>query len=145
MGVVVVGSANVDLVTNAPRFAEPGETLMATQFEQLFGGKGANQAVAAYHTGLWTSQAGARQTSSLASRLFNPAMVRRHHRRTMRALTGTNFVKYFPRSKGATEERHTHCNVMCMQHARRQTLSVSKTAQSVVAQGGDDRLSLRAA
>lgn len=47
MGVVVVGSANVDLVTNAPRFAEPGETLMATQFEQLFGGKGANQAVAA--------------------------------------------------------------------------------------------------
>ena len=47
VGVVVVGSANVDLVTNAPRMAEPGETLMGTRFEQLFGGKGANQAVAA--------------------------------------------------------------------------------------------------
>jgi ribokinase len=46
-GVVVVGSANVDLVTNAPRMPSPGETLLGTRFEQLFGGKGANQAVAA--------------------------------------------------------------------------------------------------
>lgn len=46
-GVVVVGSANVDLVTNAPRMPSPGETLHGTRFEQLFGGKGANQAVAA--------------------------------------------------------------------------------------------------
>ncbi len=46
-GVVVVGSANVDLVTNAPRMPVPGETLLGTRFEQLFGGKGANQAVAA--------------------------------------------------------------------------------------------------
>jgi len=45
--VIVVGSANVDLVTNAPRMVNPGETLMGTRFEQLFGGKGANQAVAA--------------------------------------------------------------------------------------------------
>ena len=47
MAVVVVGSANVDLVTCAPRFARPGETLLGSRFEQLFGGKGANQAVAA--------------------------------------------------------------------------------------------------
>ena len=47
MGVLVVGSANVDLVTNAPRMAQPGETLMGTRFDQLFGGKGANQATAA--------------------------------------------------------------------------------------------------
>ena len=46
-GVVVVGSANVDLVTNAPRMPVPGETLHGDRFEQLFGGKGANQAVAA--------------------------------------------------------------------------------------------------
>ena len=46
-GVIVVGSANVDLVTNAPRMPNPGETLHGTRFEQLFGGKGANQAVAA--------------------------------------------------------------------------------------------------
>ena len=45
--VVVVGSANVDLVCGSPRFCAPGETLIGTNFEQLFGGKGANQAVAA--------------------------------------------------------------------------------------------------
>ncbi len=45
--VLVVGSSNVDLVTNAPRMPMPGETVAGTRFEQLFGGKGANQAVAA--------------------------------------------------------------------------------------------------
>ena len=45
MSVIVVGSANVDLVTNAPRMAMPGETLMGTRFEQLFGGKGAKGAI----------------------------------------------------------------------------------------------------
>ena len=47
MAVVVVGSANVDLVVNSPRFPQPGETLIGSRFEQLFGGKGANQAAAA--------------------------------------------------------------------------------------------------
>ena len=47
MAVVVVGSANVDLVVNSPRFPKPGETLIGSRFEQLFGGKGANQAAAA--------------------------------------------------------------------------------------------------
>ena len=42
MAVVVVGSANVDLVVNSPRFPRPGETLIGSRFEQLFGGKGAN-------------------------------------------------------------------------------------------------------
>ena len=46
-GVVVVGSSNVDLVCYTPRMPKPGETLTGSEFEQLFGGKGANQAVAA--------------------------------------------------------------------------------------------------
>ena len=45
--VVVVGSANVDLVASSPRMPKPGETISGTRFEQLFGGKGSNQAVAA--------------------------------------------------------------------------------------------------
>ena len=39
--VVVVGSANVDLVASSPRMTKPGETISGTRFEQLFGGKGA--------------------------------------------------------------------------------------------------------
>ncbi|MBX7134562.1 MAG: ribokinase [Fimbriimonadaceae bacterium] len=45
--IVVVGSANADLVARVPRFPAPGETLSGTDFRIIPGGKGANQAVAA--------------------------------------------------------------------------------------------------
>lgn len=45
--ITVIGSNMIDLVTYAPRNPEPGETLEATGFAMGFGGKGANQAVAA--------------------------------------------------------------------------------------------------
>jgi len=45
--IVVVGSANVDLTTFTDRFPRPGETIFAREFQLGFGGKGANQAVAA--------------------------------------------------------------------------------------------------
>jgi ribokinase len=48
---VVVGSINVDLVTLAPRFPAPGETLLGERFLSVHGGKGANQAVAAARLG----------------------------------------------------------------------------------------------
>ncbi|KAG8628004.1 hypothetical protein KVT40_003877 [Elsinoe batatas] len=44
--VAVVGSLNIDFITNTPRVPEAGETLTATSFNTGFGGKGANQAVA---------------------------------------------------------------------------------------------------
>jgi ribokinase len=43
----VVGSCNIDLTFHVPRLPRPGETLVATETQQGFGGKGANQAVAA--------------------------------------------------------------------------------------------------
>lgn len=45
--VVVVGSANMDLVVEAVRAPEAGETLLGRRFTTGFGGKGANQAVMA--------------------------------------------------------------------------------------------------
>lgn len=45
--IVVVGSANVDLLTFIDRLPEPGETIFGTHFDLGWGGKGANQAVAA--------------------------------------------------------------------------------------------------
>jgi ribokinase len=45
--VAVVGSANVDLITFTDRFPRPGETIFGTHFDLGWGGKGANQAVAA--------------------------------------------------------------------------------------------------
>jgi ribokinase len=43
----VVGSANVDLTTFTDEIPRPGETLFGKRFDLGFGGKGANQAVAA--------------------------------------------------------------------------------------------------
>ncbi|MCM0678512.1 ribokinase [Micromonospora phytophila] len=49
--VVVVGSANMDLVGAAPTLPRPGETVLGTDFVMVPGGKGANQAIAAARAG----------------------------------------------------------------------------------------------
>jgi len=45
--IAVIGSANTDLTTLSDSFPRPGETIFGTSFDLGFGGKGANQAVAA--------------------------------------------------------------------------------------------------
>jgi ribokinase len=45
--IAVIGSANTDLTTFSDRFPRPGETIFGNSFDLGFGGKGANQAVAA--------------------------------------------------------------------------------------------------
>jgi len=49
--VVVVGSANLDLVARTLRLPGPGETVLGSDFAQHPGGKGLNQAVAAARAG----------------------------------------------------------------------------------------------
>ena len=48
---VVIGSANMDLVVRAERIPLPGETVVGGVFVTIPGGKGANQAVAAARLG----------------------------------------------------------------------------------------------
>ncbi|MDE1893493.1 MAG: ribokinase [Xanthomonadaceae bacterium] len=57
--IVVVGSINMDLVTQASRFAGPGETILGERFLTVPGGKGANQAVAAARLGAEVALVGA--------------------------------------------------------------------------------------
>lgn len=47
--VAVVGSANLDVVVSLQMFPAPGETVMGDHLEEVAGGKGLNQAVAAAH------------------------------------------------------------------------------------------------
>ena len=48
---VVLGSINADHILNLENFPRPGETVTGSQYQVAFGGKGANQAVAAGRSG----------------------------------------------------------------------------------------------
>jgi ribokinase len=62
----VVGSINLDLVARVERLPRAGETIAATSFARIPGGKGANQAVAAARLGATTRMVGAVGGDSLA-------------------------------------------------------------------------------
>lgn len=49
--IVVFGSINMDLVARVKTIARPGETVLSRRADSFFGGKGANQAVAAARMG----------------------------------------------------------------------------------------------
>lgn len=57
--VAVVGTLNVDLVWQVASLPAPGQTVLATATERQFGGKGANQAVAAARQGARVTLIGA--------------------------------------------------------------------------------------
>jgi ribokinase len=68
--IAVIGSANVDLTTFTDRFPKPGETIFGQKFDLGFGGKGANQAVAARLCG-----ADVFMVARVGSDLFGPATI----------------------------------------------------------------------
>ena len=57
--IVVVGSANLDFVVKTRHLPAPGETVTDGEFSQVFGGKGANSAVAAARAGARVAIVGA--------------------------------------------------------------------------------------
>ncbi len=65
--ITVVGSNNVDLITYIDRMPNEGETITAPSFDMGFGGKGANQAVAAALLGAEVSM-----VSKIGDDLFGP-------------------------------------------------------------------------
>ena len=68
--IAVVGSANIDLTTFCNQFPKPGETIFGQKFDLGFGGKGANQAVAARLSG-----ADVFMVARVGSDLFGPATI----------------------------------------------------------------------
>ncbi len=69
--IAVVGSANVDLTTFTDDFPRPGETIFGKSFDLGFGGKGANQAVAARLCGAEVSM-----VAKVGTDLFGPATIK---------------------------------------------------------------------
>lgn len=51
MAIYCFGSINIDHIYRVPHLPEPGETLAALAYQQMLGGKGANQSIAAARAG----------------------------------------------------------------------------------------------
>jgi ribokinase len=68
--IAVIGSANIDLVTYTDQFPRPGETIFGREFSLGFGGKGANQAVAARLCGAEVAM-----VARVGDDLFGPANI----------------------------------------------------------------------
>src|ERR1700691_6102584 len=68
--IVVIGSANIDLTPFTDQFPRPGETIFGREFSLGFGGKGANQAVAARLCG-----ADVAMVARVGDDLFGPAKI----------------------------------------------------------------------
>ncbi len=69
--IAVVGSANVDLTTFSDQFPKPGETIFGQKFDLGFGGKGANQAVAARLCGAYVFM-----VARVGDDLFGPSTIK---------------------------------------------------------------------
>ena len=95
MDVVVLGSANADLVVRVARRPGPGETVLGSDTEVLPGGKGANVAVAAARLGTSVALLGAVGTDANGDLLLDSlrsAGVATHRVRRSPRPTGTAYI-----------------------------------------------------
>ena len=96
MKVVVVGSLNIDYIAAVEHLPVAGETVPATRLVQRFGGKGANQAVAAARQGAKVSMIGCVGADdagrAYCQRLCAEGIEASGVTATRRALTGTALI-----------------------------------------------------
>src|SRR5437870_4340835 len=94
--IAVVGSLNIDLIASVERLPVAGQTVAATSFSRRFGGKGANQAVAAARQGAAVSLIGCvgddAEGRAYRQRLRAEGLVTTGISTTSQALTGTALI-----------------------------------------------------
>ena len=126
--IIVIGSSNIDFSVTVDRFPTPGETIFGHHLAQSFGGKGANQAVAAVRAGgrvvflskVGVDANGARVEHHLSAQGFSRlALLRETQASTGIAMilvdrAGDNQIVVVPGSNGhlTPEDIRQHANVM---------------------------------
>ena len=119
--ILVLGSANIDLVVRVARLPRPGETVMGSRMLVHEGGKGANQAVAAARAGatvsficaLGTDANGERLQAALAKAAVHVDPVLVPDEGTGTAVihvddTGQNTICVIPGANGCLTPEHVH-------------------------------------
>jgi len=96
MGVLIVGSLNIDLVTYLEKMPEPGETVVGDRFESFPGGKGLNQAVAAARAGGDVTMVGVLgndSNSNLLKQVMLDEKINSDHVREIAGVCGTAIIE----------------------------------------------------
>ena len=130
--VIVIGSSNIDFTATVDCLPTRGETILGHDFAQSFGGKGANQAVAAARAGaqvVFLSKVGVDPNGTLVERhlamqgLFRLAMLRDEQAPTGVAMilvdrAGDNQIVVIPGSNGCLTPDDIRENATLMDGAR---------------------------
>lgn len=98
---IIVGSINLDLVANAARIPREGETVRGRSFQTFFGGKGANQAVAAARLGAAVTMIGKVGTDSFGPELLRGLKSAGVRTNCVRAVKGSSGVALITTDKDA--------------------------------------------
>ncbi|WP_410513581.1 ribokinase [Paenibacillus sp. BR2-3] len=88
--IVVIGSLNMDIVIEADRYPQMGETLLGHNARFIPGGKGANQAVAAARLGAKTTMIGAVGADSFGQDLLRALDTDTIHRDSVKVVEGSS-------------------------------------------------------
>lgn len=144
--ITVFGSINMDLIANADRLPEPGETVAGNGFSTAAGGKGANQALAARRAGATVTMAGAAGNDSfregalelLAASGTNLDLVRTPAAATGIAVItvggdGENTIVVIPGANGEVSVEDAAQAIAAMQPSDTLMLQLEIPAQSVEA------------
>jgi len=101
--ILVLGNSNVDFVLTIPRFHQAGETILAESLGIFFGGKGANQAVAAKRLGgevaLLTKVGNDHYGKSYRRHLIRNGLDRKLILKDEKLPTGTAVIELTPRGE----------------------------------------------
>jgi ribokinase len=101
--ILVLGSSNVDLILRIPRFHQPGETITGDDLATAFGGKGANQAIAAMRLGgnatFITKLGNDQYGKAYRSYLLKNGIVRSCILQDKKRPTGVAFIELIPKGE----------------------------------------------